>query len=92
VRGICEDGPAQGYAREDLPNPPPKTLRVEDVVEKDRVWEPEDNDTEVTFGTYGYRLDRIELSEVVGDATTRTPVAIYTYDETLDPESAGGGS
>jgi hypothetical protein len=88
MKGVCEDGPAQGYAREGLSSPPPKTLRVEDVVEEDRVWEQEDNDTEVEFGRWGYRLDRVELSEAVGQPATRIPVAVYKYDASLDPKAA----
>ncbi len=86
---ICVDGPAEGKRRE-VPDPPPKTIRVEVSSEvDDDTANSGAEGTEVTtivVKAYGYRLANDFLSEVVGEDTTRVRTVEYEFDPGLDPE------
>ena len=86
---ICVDGPAEGE-RHEVPDPPPKTIRVEVAPDDD-----DDTADPVAEGTgfptivvkpYGYRLANDFLSEVVGNDRTRVRTVEYEFDRHLHPE------
>ncbi len=92
MKGICIDGPAQGWTCDRLPKPAPKTLLVpEDIEEYMPGTVPQGIQPGTEFpGTpdsYGYRLDRVAVIDHATLPGAPEAAAVYVYDQALqDPD------
>lgn len=88
MKGICEDGPAQGWEG-NLPTPAPRTLLmprdIEDYLPGAAVRDiPPGTEFPKMPGSYGYRLDRLDPAEHATVPGATEAAACYVYDVSLD--------
>jgi hypothetical protein len=89
MKGICSDGPAQGWICDNLPKPAPRTLLVPRDIEKYLPGhEPQSIQAGTEFpmmpGSYPYRFARMEPVEHATVPGAIEAAAVYVHDPSLD--------
>ncbi len=89
MRGMCSDGPAQGWMCDNLPKLAPSALLVPcDIEDYLPGAEPETVQPGTEFptmaGNYSYRLDRMDVVYHATLPGATEAAAFYVYDPSLD--------